>query len=613
MIQQAEQRYLHKVYPRLLETTRQWAENVRNTRPVTVVRQLWPYLKPERLRLVDATLTTLVLTAVEVATPILIGLFVDIILALQTGSSASSWAQMRIIAVLAIGVGLRGYLISRQQALAGKIGERVAARMRNHLWEHVQRVPLDYIRRRGPGRISLRFISDTRMIQRLVTQGMVRFSQDVLLVIAVTIVLLVLNWRMALGILLIAPIYTLIFHQLNPQLRKASRATRRRRSRLSAYLHDRLTGMVAIKASVRQPVENERVRVLTRSLANRGMRRAAIGGKIQGFAAATVAGSGVVVLILATNEAAAGRLSGGMFVTFYTLLGLLVPIFQRFAIVNRTFQEASISVERFVHTLSVQPEALPSDKHPPLQICDGNVSVERVSYKHPGGAYALRHVSFQAQRGELIALVGPNGAGKSSLINLLLGFCRPTRGRIMIDGQDITEASLESLRSQIGLVSQDAPLFDGTVAQNIAYGVQHGVPEAQIERAARLTGVDHLVAKLPDGWNTQVGAGGQALSGGQRQQIALARALAADPPILVLDEATSALDAEAEHVLAETLRTLADHKTVIVSAHRLATLLIANRIYVLEQGQLVEVGTHTTLLNQGGVYARLFREERLTT
>lgn len=581
------------------------------SRPAQVIAWLWPFLRPDRRRLWAAALVTLLLTVVEVSTPVLIGRFVDVILGTPGVTPALGAAPL--LALLTVAAVARGFLVARQQAQAGALGERTAARIRDQLWAHLQHVPLDYVRRRGAGRLSLRFVADTRMVQRLVAQGLIQLAQDLLLLAAILVVLTLLSWRMALGVALVLPAYVLLFQRLNPPLRKASRNTRRARSRLAAYLSDRLQGLAVIKASVRQPLEGSRMARLTKRLARQGTRRAGQGGLIQGLAAGTVALSGVIVLAVAALEISAGRITGGTLVMFYTLLGLVVPIFQRIALANRIFQESAISLERLQQTLAVKPERPVVDSRPALRVSAGTLEVRELRYVNPERGAILDGVSLRAARGELIAIAGPNGAGKSTLIELLLGFRPASGGRILIDGQRSTKVALDSLRAAIGFVPQDAALLDGTIAENILYGVRAGVPEEELERVARLTGVDALVARLPDGWHTQVGGGGSKLSGGQRQLIALARALASDPPILVLDEASAALDAAAEAELAAVLRRLAQDKTVIASAHRPATLLAADRIYVLEQGRLAEVGTHTELLAAGGVYARLFQHERKPT
>lgn len=573
-----------------------------------VFRWLWPFLAPERGLLLAAALVTLLLTLVEVFSPVLLGLFIDSLL----GGPATPvpLGRVPLLGLMLAAALARGFLVARQQIQAGTLGERVAARIRNTLWAHLQQLPLEYLRRRGPGRLSLRFVSDTRMVQRLVAQGLVQLSQDLALLCAILVVLLVLNWRMALGVALVLPLYAVLFGWLNPRLRRASRATRRSRSRLSAYLHDHLVGVAITKSLARQNVENRRLGQLTRRLARNGSRRARWGGQLQGLAAGTVALSSVVVLALAAGEIAAGRLTGGTLVMFYTLLGLVVPIFQRLAVANRTFQESYISLDHLRQTLKVAPERPAVDRRPSLVVESGKLVVEDLSFTRRDGTPVLQGVSLHANRGELVAIVGPNGAGKTTLLELLLGFRSPDGGRILIDGQDTARVNLDSLRVAIGLVPQEALLFDGTVAENIAYGVRDGVPEEQLLRAARLAGVLQMIEQLPDGWDTAVGAGGRALSGGQRQRVALARALAADPPILILDEASAALDAAAEAELASTLKELARTKTVIAAAHRPATLLAADRIYVLEHGRLVETGDHATLLAAGGTYTRLFSAER---
>jgi ABC-type multidrug transport system fused ATPase/permease subunit len=310
------------------------------------------------------------------------------------------------------------------------------------------------------------------------------------------------------------------------------------------------------------------------------------------------------MLALASGEIAASRLSAGSLVVFSTLLGLLVPICQRISKVNRYLVEAHLSVVRLAETLAERTEKTHNDASlPDLKVTQADIRLEQVSFRYAGsaGSTGLQRVSIHAKRGELVALVGPNGAGKSTLLDLILRFQRPRSGMIAIDGQDIWQVSLRSLRSQIGLVPQDAPVFEGTIAQNVAYGVQQGVPEEQVLEAATAAGLLPIIAKLPDGWQTKIGSRQLELSGGQRQRVALARALAGNPPILILDEATSALDAETDRRIAQTLRRLARDKAVIVAAHRLPTLLAADRIYVLDQGRVVETGTHAELIEQGGV------------
>ena len=414
-----------------------------------------------------------------------------------------------IIGLLAVGALLRGYLLYQQRSLSGRIGQRVAARMRDAVWVHLQEVPLDYTRRRGPGRLLVRFISDTKAVQRLVSQGMVQLVQDVLFVIGAIAVLTYLNLVVGLGTTLLLPLIGLVFWRINPRVQKASRDTRNRRTRLSAHLNERLTGLAVVKVHGRQREEAKRVRKLNRNVASRGARLATAGGQLQGASAATVALVSTLTLGLAAEEVAAGRLSAGYLVTSYALIGLLAPVVQRITTFNRTLQEAQISVERLAQTLAEEPESPRDEELPEVELSEGLVSVEGVSFSYPDGTLALEEVSMRARRGELVALVGPNGAGKSTLLELFARFRQPTNGRIMIDGQDIAEVSVGSLRSKIGLVTQETPLFDGTIAENVTYGVGGEASEEQIQKAARLAGVDELVTP-PAGGLGDEGKGGQA-------------------------------------------------------------------------------------------------------
>jgi ATP-binding cassette, subfamily B, bacterial MsbA len=561
---------------------------------VETLSRLWPYLKPERRRLLLIAAATLGLTVVEVSVPILVGIFMNSLLSELSGRQSTTAPVMdnrMIIALLAVGALLRGYLLYQQRSLSGRIGQRVAARMRDAVWVHLQEVPLEYTRRRGPGRLLVRFISDTKAVQRLVSQGMVQLIQDVLFVIGAIAVLMYLNLLVGFGVTLLLPLTALVFWRINPRVQQASRDTRYRRTLLSAHLNERLTGLAVVKIHGRQREEAKRVGKLNRKVASRGARLAAAGGRLQGASAATVALVTTLTLGLAAEEVAAGRLSAGYLVTSYALIGLLAPVVQRITIVNRTLQEAQISVERLAQTLAEEPESPQEEELPEVEVSEGLVSIEGVSFSYPDGTLALENVSLTARRGELVALVGPNGAGKSTLLELLPRFRQPTHGRIVIDGQDIAGVSLESLRSKIGFVTQDTPLFDGTITENVTYGVRGDASEAseeQIQQAARLAGVDELVASLPDGWETKVREGRRMLSRGQRQRVVLARALAADPSIIVLDEVGSVLDIESQRTLSEQLRVLAEHKTVILATHSMPAMLMADRVYRMEGGRIVE-------------------------
>jgi len=559
---------------------------------VETLSRIWPYLKPEWRRLLLVAAATLGLTIVEVSVPILVGIFVNSLLSELSGRQPTTTAPLlnnqMIIALLAVGALLRGYLLYKQRSLSGRIGQRVAARMRDAVWVHLQEVPLDYTRWRGPGRLLVRFISDTKAVQRLVSQGMVQLVQDVLFVIGAIAVLTYLNLVVGLATTLLLPLTALVFWRINPRVQQASRDTRQRRTRLSAHLNERLTGLAVVKIHGHQREEAKRVRKLNRNVASRGARLATAGGQLQGASAATVALVTTLTLGLAAEEVAAGRLSAGYLVTSYALIGLLAPVVQRITIFNRTLQEAQISVERLAQTLAEEPESPRDEELPEVDVREGLVSVEGVSFSYPDGTQALDEVSLTARRGELVALVGPNGAGKSTLLELLPRFRQPTNGRIMIDGQDIADVSLESLRSKIGFVTQDTPLFEGTIVQNVTYGVRGETSEEQIQQASRLAGVDELVASLPEGWETKVREGRRMLSRGQRQRVVLARALAADPSIILLDEVGSGLDIETQRTLTEQLRVLAQHKTVIVATHSMLAMLMADRVYRMDRGRVVE-------------------------
>jgi ABC-type multidrug transport system fused ATPase/permease subunit len=410
---------------------------------------------------------------------------------------------------------------------------------------------------------------------------------------------------MAIPALLLLPAYAIIFRLLNPGLRRQSRAARRRRTNLSAFINEHIVGMKAVKAHGREQSEADQVRRMTRALARRGARLATTAARLQGAAATAVTASIALTLALAPGEVAAGRATGGTLVAFLMLLMHLMPVLRRVAQLNRTAQEASISLARLRTTLEQRAEVGAAPVTRRLRVRAGAIFVRAVSFAGKDGTPVLDGVSLQATRGELVAVVGATGSGKSTLVDLLLRFKDPTRGRIVIDGRRVTNVALASLRAQVGWVPQEAMLFDGSLRENVVFGARRPPSDERLHLAIERAGLDHVVRRLPVGLDSRIGGGGYALSHGERQRVALARALIADPPILVLDEISLGADAEASRDLARLLRALACEKTVIVTTSQQAIMRAADRIYVLKRGRLVEHGTHAELLERGRTYPRL--------
>ena len=514
-------------------------------------------------------------------------------------------------ALAALGL-LKGLLVYYQRMVSETIGQRMVFEMRLDLYRHLQSLSMRWFREARTGKLMLRLMGDINAVMDMITDGYMRALMDAVTVLAVLVSIFLLNWKLAFIVLVAMPIYVAAFMGLNARLRRSGRAARRERSELSGHLQEKIAGAVIVKAFAQEDVESGRVEAQTGRLRDHLIEKAHWGGLLSAVANTTVALGAAMVLWIGGRDVLAGLMTKGSLMAFYSLSSMLFPPLRRLAKTNETYQASRVSLDRILDFFDDTQPFQERLGGPPLQVSRGDVAFEQVSFSYTPEKPVLCDLSLRARAGETVALVGSNGAGKTTLINHLLGFLSPDQGRVTIDGQDVQQVDLHSLRRQIGVVTQETILFSGTILENIRYGLPEASDEQVIE-AARVANAHDFIRALPNGFLTDVGERGQRLSGGQLQRIALARAVLSDPPILVLDEATSAVDAESEALIQEALARLTHGRTTFVIAHRMCTVRRADRIVVMEYGRIAEEGRHEELLARAGSYRRLFAEQLFDT
>lgn len=495
-----------------------------------------------------------------------------------------------------------------QDALMAKAALNVAYDLRTRTYAHLQTLSLSYFERAKTGDLAYRLTEDIDRIGEVVNKIFHDFVPCVLQLIVVLGYMLYLNWQLTLATLIIAPLLGILISWFGDRLLFFARRSQSRIADLSSLITEVFSGIRLVQAFAAEGYEIERFR--REAERNRQANYAAawlraIQFPVVGFLYAL---SILLLLLLGGWQISVNNITGEEFGSFVAAVLLLIDPIAHLTENYNEFKQGEASVDRIVELMALQPAVEETLDSHPLPTVTGKVEYRDVCFGYDPDQPVLNHLSLMAQPGEAIALVGSSGAGKSTLVNLLPRFYDPQSGQVLIDGTDVRTVSLRSLRRQIGIVPQEITLFSGTIAQNIAFGRTH-FDRDEVVSAAQIANAHAFISGFSDGYQTWVGERGVNLSGGQRQRLAIARAVFLDPRILILDEATSALDSESEALVQEALERVMRGRTVFIIAHRLATIRRADRILVIEKGQVVESGTHVELLEKGDRYAHFYTQQ----
>jgi ATP-binding cassette subfamily B protein len=566
------------------------------------LRALIPYVLPYRSVLFLAMAALLLASAAQLTLPVSIRFLIDRGLMAEDPANIDRYFVGLFVVAMAFGLfsALRFYLVTW-------LGERVVADLRNSVYRHVIRLDPTFFEVTKTGEVLSRLTTDTTLIQSISGAGLSIALRASLNFFGAVVMLAVTSPRLMGMILLLVPLVIVPIIIIGRRVRLLSRASQDRVADTSGLAGETLNAISTVQAFTMEGLQSERFADAVRVAFQTGVQRIRVRAWLTGTAILFIFGAITFVLWIGTKSVMAGEMTGGQLGQFllYTIFvaGSAAGLSEMWGEVQR----AAGAMERLVELLDTKPAIVaPPDELSLPATSDGRIEFDNVVFRYPSRpeSFAINKFSLEVASGETLAIVGPSGAGKSTLFQLLLRFYDPESGAIKVDGVDISRVAPESVRTRIGLVPQDTVIFGASARENIRYG-RPGASDQEIEEAAAAAAAGEFLHQLPDGFETFLGERGTRLSGGQRQRIAIARAILKDPPILLLDEATSSLDAASERAIQDALEHLMEDRTTIIIAHRLATVLKASRIVVMERGEIVDIGSHDELVGRDSLYARL--------